>query len=62
MMAVQKTITFRDDQEIVVTLITEIVQTKKELGKPTTFSRELIRLATKSLGISLEDNSSDFGA
>lgn len=61
-MAVQKTITFRDEQEIVITLISEIVETKKELGRPTTFSRELIRLASKSLGISVKDSTDDFAA
>lgn len=54
-MATQKTVTFRDDQELVVTLINEIVETKKELGQPTSFSQELIRLLSKALGISLRD-------
>jgi len=59
-MATQKTVTFRDDQELIITLITEIVETKKELGKPTNFSQELVRLLSKALGVSLRDDLDDF--
>ena len=55
-MSVQKTVTFKDKDAILVTLISEIVHTKQTLGQETSFSAEVTRLLSKALNVSTEES------
>jgi len=58
-MAIRKTIFFTSDTEWVYRSIMKLVNTKKEMGLPSTFSSELIRLAKNNLGTTLNGTKLD---